>query len=50
MRLFIDAVLKGGTVPATSEDARAAMLMALAARKSCETNKPVRINEVICGN
>ena len=47
MRLFIDAVLKGGPVPVTGEDARAAMLLALAARKSCETNRPVRINEVI---
>jgi myo-inositol 2-dehydrogenase/D-chiro-inositol 1-dehydrogenase len=48
MRLFIEAVLKGGPVPVTGEDARAAMLMALAARKSCETNRPVRISEVIC--
>jgi myo-inositol 2-dehydrogenase/D-chiro-inositol 1-dehydrogenase len=46
MRLFIDAVLKGEPVPVTGEDARAAMLMALAARKSCETNRPVRISEV----
>jgi myo-inositol 2-dehydrogenase/D-chiro-inositol 1-dehydrogenase len=47
MRLFIDAVLKGGPVPVTGEDARAAMLMALAARKSCETNRPVRISEIV---
>ncbi len=46
MRLFIDAVLEDSPVPVSGEDARAAMLMALAARKSCETNKPVRIGEI----
>ena len=46
MRLFIDAVLEDSPVPVSGEDARAAMLMALAARKSWETNKPVRISEI----
>ena len=46
MRLFIHAVLENSPVPVSGEDARAAMLMALAARKSCETNKPVRISEI----
>jgi len=50
MRLFIDAVLKGAPVPVTGEDARAAMLLALAARKSCETNRPVRTSDVVCAD
>ena len=46
MRLFIAAVLEDKPTPVTGEDARAAMLLALAARKSCEANRPVRIGEI----
>ena len=42
----IDAVLNDKPTPVTGEDARQAVLMALAARKSYDTNRPVRIAEV----
>ena len=44
----IDAVLNDKPTPVTGEDARQAVLMALAARKSYDTNRPVRIAEVAC--
>ncbi len=46
MRLFMDAVLTDAATPVSGNDARAAMLLALAARKSCESNRPVRIAEI----
>lgn len=46
MRMFVDAVLHDTPVPATGRDARAALLMALAARKSYDQKRPVRIDEV----
>lgn len=45
MRAFVDAVLTGKPVPATGEDARKAMLIGMAARRSYETGAPVQICE-----
>ena len=46
MRLFVDCVLSDKPVPVTGEDARAALLMAMAARRSYDENRPVKISEV----
>jgi myo-inositol 2-dehydrogenase/D-chiro-inositol 1-dehydrogenase len=46
MRLFVEAVLTDGPTPVTGDDARAAMLMGLAARKSYETGRPIPIVEI----
>jgi myo-inositol 2-dehydrogenase/D-chiro-inositol 1-dehydrogenase len=46
MRMFVECVLNDKPVPVTGEDARMAVVMALAARKSYDLNRPVRISEV----
>jgi len=46
MGQFVDCVLNDEPVPVTGDDARAALLMALAARKSYDENRPVAIEEV----
>ena len=43
MRAFVEAVLLNKPVPVTGEDARAALLMALAARRSYEANRPEKV-------
>ncbi|MCX5759666.1 MAG: inositol 2-dehydrogenase [Candidatus Hydrogenedentes bacterium] len=43
MRAFVDAVLNGKPVPVTGEDARKAMLIGLAARRSYETKRPEHV-------
>ncbi|MCV2490285.1 Gfo/Idh/MocA family oxidoreductase [Geodermatophilus sp. YIM 151500] len=43
---FVDAVRTGSTAPATGEDARAALAIALAAAESVRAGRPVRIAEV----
>ncbi len=42
MRVFIDCVQRGTTPPVTGADARAAFLIAQAARRSYEENRPVK--------
>ncbi len=46
MRAFVSSVMDDKPVLVSGEDARAALLMALAARKSCDENRPVRLSEV----
>jgi myo-inositol 2-dehydrogenase/D-chiro-inositol 1-dehydrogenase len=46
LRAFIDAVLKDGPVPVTGLDGRIPVVMALAARKSYDENRPVRLSEI----
>ncbi|HEO72426.1 MAG TPA: inositol 2-dehydrogenase, partial [Candidatus Hydrogenedentes bacterium] len=46
MNAFIDAVASGGPVPVTGEDARVPVVMAIAARKSHDEHRPVRLCEV----
>jgi len=46
MKAFADAVLNDKPVPVTGEDGRIAVVMGLAARKSYEENRPVKLNEV----
>ncbi|NIA16571.1 MAG: inositol 2-dehydrogenase [Nitrospiraceae bacterium] len=46
MNQFVEAVLDDAPVPVTGVDARAALLMALAARKSYDENRPVRLSEM----
>lgn len=46
LRAFVDAIRRDQTVPVTGNDGRAAAVLALAARKSFEQNKPVRVKEV----
>ncbi len=43
MRAFVDAVLTGKPVAVTGEDARKAMLIGLAARRSYETKRPEQV-------
>ena len=43
---FVDAVRSGGGSPCTLDEARAALLVALAADRSREERRPVRIEEV----
>ena len=46
MREFVDCILAGKPVPVTGADARLPVAMALAARKSHDERRPVRLNEV----
>jgi myo-inositol 2-dehydrogenase/D-chiro-inositol 1-dehydrogenase len=46
MRLFVDAVLNDKPVAVTGEDARAALLLAMAARKSHDERRVVRLDEI----
>ncbi len=46
MRAFVDAVLHDQPVPVTGADARVPVVMGLAARKSYDENRPVRLSEI----
>ncbi|MEP7291142.1 MAG: Gfo/Idh/MocA family oxidoreductase, partial [Chloroflexota bacterium] len=46
MRAFVDAVLNDKPVPVTGADGRAPVVMGLAARKSYDENRPVRLSEI----
>lgn len=46
LKMFVDAVLEGKPVPVTGADARVPVVMALAARKSYDEHRPVRLAEV----
>lgn len=46
MEAFVDAVLRGKPVPVTGLDGRAPVVIGLAARKSYDENRPVRVSEV----
>ena len=46
LQLFAQAVLKGEPIPVTGADSRIAVVMALAARKSCDEHRPVKLAEV----
>lgn len=46
MRDFVDAVLHDKPVPVTGADGRAPVVMGLAARKSYDENRPVRLDEI----
>jgi myo-inositol 2-dehydrogenase/D-chiro-inositol 1-dehydrogenase len=43
---FVDAVLHDKPVPVTGADGRAPVVMGLAARKSYEENRPVKLSEI----
>lgn len=49
MAAFVDAVLDGTPVPVSGEDGRAAVALGVAARRSHEENRPVRLAEVTAG-
>lgn len=46
LRAFVDAVLDDGPVPVTGRDGRIPVAMGMAARKSYEKNRPVRVDEI----
>jgi myo-inositol 2-dehydrogenase/D-chiro-inositol 1-dehydrogenase len=46
MQLFVQAVLEGKRTPVTGEDARVPVVMALAARKSYDERRPVKLEEI----
>ncbi|MFN8452159.1 MAG: inositol 2-dehydrogenase [Anaerolineae bacterium] len=46
MQAFVDAVLHDKPVPVTVRDARVPVVMGLAARKSYDENRPVRLSEI----
>ena len=46
LRAFVDAILSGKPTPVTGHDGRVPVVMALAARKSYEERRPVRLEEV----
>jgi myo-inositol 2-dehydrogenase/D-chiro-inositol 1-dehydrogenase len=46
MRAFVDAVLNDKPVPVTGADGRAPVVIGLAARKSYDENRPVRLDEI----
>jgi len=46
LRAFVDAILSGKPTPVTGHDGRVPVVMALAARKSFEEHRPVRLEEV----
>lgn len=47
MRAFVDAVQHGKPIPVTGYDGRVPVVMGLAARKSFEENRPVKLAEII---
>jgi len=46
---FVDAILRDAPVPVSGEDARVAVVMALAATQSYREHRPVRLDEVLVG-
>lgn len=46
MRVFVDAVLNGKPIPVTGADGRAPVVMGLAARRSYDEKRPVRLSEI----
>ena len=46
LKVFVDAVLRDLPVPVTGADARAPVVMGLAARKSYDEHRPVRLSEI----
>jgi myo-inositol 2-dehydrogenase/D-chiro-inositol 1-dehydrogenase len=46
MQLFTQAVLENKPTPVTGADSRVPVVMALAARKSYDEHRPVRLSEV----
>jgi myo-inositol 2-dehydrogenase/D-chiro-inositol 1-dehydrogenase len=46
MLAFIDAVLHDKPVPVTGADGRAPVVMGIAARKSYDENRPVKLSEI----
>ncbi len=46
LQLFVQAVLEGKPTPVTGADSRVPVVMALAARKSYDEHRPVRLKEV----
>jgi len=46
LQLFVEAVLEGKPIPVTGEDSRVPVVMALAARKSYDEHRPVKLSEV----
>jgi myo-inositol 2-dehydrogenase/D-chiro-inositol 1-dehydrogenase len=46
MRAFMDAIQKHQPVPVTGDDGRVPVVMALAARKSLDEHRPVRLSEI----
>jgi myo-inositol 2-dehydrogenase/D-chiro-inositol 1-dehydrogenase len=46
MQAFVEAVLHDRPVPVTGHDGRAPVAIALAARRSCDERRPVRVSEV----
>jgi myo-inositol 2-dehydrogenase / D-chiro-inositol 1-dehydrogenase len=47
MKMFVACVCEDKPLPVTGEDAREAVLMALAARKSYDLNRPVKVSELV---
>lgn len=47
MGAFVDAVLRDRPVPVTGQDGRAPVVIGLAARKSYDENRPVRLSEIV---
>jgi myo-inositol 2-dehydrogenase/D-chiro-inositol 1-dehydrogenase len=46
LKVFVDAVLRDQPVPVTGADARAPVVLGLAARKSFDEQRPVRVSEI----
>jgi len=46
MTAFVNTALDGGQPPVSGADGRQAVVLALAAQKSCRENRPVRISEI----
>lgn len=46
MRVFVDAVANDKPVPVTGHDGRVPVVMAMAAKKSYEENRPVKLSEI----
>jgi len=46
LKMFVEAVLEGKPMPVTGEDSRVPVVMALAARKSYDEHRPVKLAEV----
>ena len=46
MTAFVEAIRQNQPVPVTGRDGRMAAVMALAARRSFDANRPIRLSEI----
>ena len=47
MKVFVEAIVSGGEIPVTGRDGLLSVAIALAAKKSMQENRPVKVSEIL---